>query len=65
MENTMAQIISGLGDLEERIRDLREIILANLVMLSEIPAPTFSEAARMEFLVNRFTELQLPELFHR
>jgi tripeptide aminopeptidase len=59
MEKGMAHIISGLDDIEERVRDLREIILANLVMLSEIPAPTFSEAARMEFLVNRFTELQL------
>ena len=59
MERGMAQIISGLGDIEEQVRSLREIILANLVMLSEIPAPTFNEGARMEFLLNRFNEMQL------
>ncbi len=59
MEKGMAQIISGLGDIEEQVRSLREIILANLVMLSEIPAPTFNEAARMNFLLNRFNEMQL------
>ncbi len=55
----MAHIISDLWNIEERVRSLREIILANLVMLSEIPAPTFNETARMQFLVNRFNELQL------
>lgn len=59
MEKGMAQIISGLGDIEEEVRSLREIILANLVMLSEIPAPTFNESARMDFLLNRFNEMQL------
>jgi di/tripeptidase len=34
----------------------REIILANLVMIGEIPAPTFHEQARIEFLQQRFTE---------
>lgn len=59
MEKGMGQIISDLGDIEEQVRSLKEIILANLVMLSEIPAPTFNEAARMEFLLNRFNEMQL------
>lgn len=34
----------------------REIILANLVMIGEIPAPTFHEQARIDFLQQRFTE---------
>ncbi len=34
----------------------REIILANLVMMGEIPAPTFHEQARIDFLQQRFTE---------
>ncbi len=59
MDKGMAHIISDLWNIEERVRSLREIILANLVMLSEIPAPTFNETARMQFLVNRFNELQL------
>jgi acetylornithine deacetylase/succinyl-diaminopimelate desuccinylase-like protein len=37
----------------------REMVLANLVMLGEIPAPTFHERARIEFLKQRFTEYGL------
>ncbi len=35
------------------------MILANLVMISEIPAPTFSEQRRVQFLMDRFTEYGL------
>ncbi|MFP4562188.1 MAG: M20/M25/M40 family metallo-hydrolase [Spirochaetia bacterium] len=35
---------------------MSETIIANLVMISEIPAPTFHEQERMEFMVNRLTE---------
>ena len=52
-----------ISDLHEFIAQLpscleayREIILANLVMMGEIPAPTFHEQARIDFLRQRFTE---------
>lgn len=38
------------------LQGYREIILANLVMIGEIPAPTFHERARIDFLQQRFTE---------
>ena len=48
-----------LGNLTARIDQLKEgkeILLANAVMLGEIPAPTFGEEERIQFLANRFTE---------
>lgn len=55
-------------EIEERISSLpgdvkqfREVLLANLVMLGEIPAPTFGEGERLEFLLDRFNEAGLQE----
>lgn len=52
--------ISGLQEFVVRLpaslQGDREIILANLVMIGEIPAPTFHEQARIDFLQQRFTE---------
>lgn len=52
--------ISGLQEFVARLpaslQGYREIILANLVMIGEIPAPTFHEQARIDFLQQRFTE---------
>jgi tripeptide aminopeptidase len=53
----------GLHELVSRLPSAleayREIILANLVMIGEIPAPTFHEQARIDFLQQRFTEAGL------
>ena len=38
---------------------LREMLLANLVMIGEIPAPTFGESDRVAFLSDRFSECGL------
>jgi di/tripeptidase len=55
--------VHDIPDLQEFVARLpaslqgyREIILANLVMIGEIPAPTFHERARIDFLQQRFTE---------
>jgi acetylornithine deacetylase/succinyl-diaminopimelate desuccinylase-like protein len=53
------QILHSLDAYQERIRELSEIILTNLVMVAEIPAPTFAEQRRMQFLLERFNEYQL------
>lgn len=37
------------------------MLLANLVMMGEIPAPTFKEDERIDFLINRFKEADLQE----
>lgn len=55
------QMLNNLPELEERLKGFKEVLLANLVMLGEIAAPTFEEADRIEFLVNRFNEAELTE----
>jgi len=47
--------------MEAEIKKMREIILANLVMIGEIPAPTFDEERRIKFLRDRFEESGLIE----
>ena len=48
-------------DLPEALKPMRERLLANLVMIAQIPAPTGGEAARVRFLLDRFSEAGLSE----
>jgi tripeptide aminopeptidase len=59
MDDQIKLLIESLPGYETRIMTMRDTILANLVMLGEIPAPTFREQARMAFFVNRLNEYQL------
>lgn len=59
MPNSFKEILDELPGIEKTITEKREILLANLVMLGEIPAPTFREEERIEFLLNRFREAEL------
>ena len=59
MDTGLSAILEALPRYEERLSELSEIMLANLVMIAETPAPTFSERRRMEFLLERFNEYQL------
>jgi tripeptide aminopeptidase len=43
----------------ENLRSLREIVLANTILCSEIPAPTGEEGKLVRFLCDRFTESDL------
>lgn len=52
-------ILDALPRYQERMAELSEIMLANLVMIAEIPAPTFSEQRRMEFVLERLDEYRL------
>lgn len=56
---SVEEIIADLPEIREVCVTLRETLLANLVMLGEIPAPTFGEEARTNFLVQRFSECGL------
>ncbi|MBC8205994.1 MAG: peptidase dimerization domain-containing protein [Kiritimatiellales bacterium] len=56
---SVEEIISDLPAIREVCVSLRETLLANLVMLGEIPAPTFKEEARVNFLMQRFSECGL------
>ena len=59
VEKEFEGILEQLPDIESQLHDFREVILGNLVMLGEIPAPTFKESERVDFITNRFSELGL------
>ena len=53
---TINDLLNGVITIRDQVKDLREILLANLVMIGEIPSPTFGEEARIRFILDRFTE---------
>lgn len=59
MYQDFARLVDRLPVFQEGARELSEILLTNLVMVSEIPSPTFDEQRRVGFLLERFNEYQL------
>ncbi len=57
----MEKYIDDLPTFVDRIRKMREIIISNIVLLGQIPAPTFHEKRRAEYLVERFADFQVDE----
>jgi tripeptide aminopeptidase len=55
MQN-IEQILETLPVIRDAAQAVREILLANLLMIGEIPAPTFGESRRARFIQDRFTE---------
>ena len=47
------EILDLLPALPGQLTGIQETLIANLIMLSEIPAPTFEEAARVKLLLQR------------
>jgi tripeptide aminopeptidase len=45
----------------DKIRKIKEIIISNIVLVGQIPAPTFHEKRRAKFLVERMAEFQVDE----
>ena len=58
-QQELDQILARLPALHDGAAVLKETLLANLVMIGEIPAPTFDEHQRSRFLMDRFSECQL------
>jgi len=58
-EEQLGGILAELPRFRDAARDLADMILANLVMLGEIPAPTFGEETRIHMLQQRFSECGL------
>jgi len=58
---SLKSITASLHDLQAELAKFKEILLANLVMIGEIPSPTFHEEERIEFLLDRFNEAGLTE----
>lgn len=56
MSKDFESILKQIHPNREAIHSIRELLLANTVMLGEISSPTFSEEERIRFLSNRFIE---------
>ncbi len=57
--NDINEILAALPELQKGAVGIQETLLANLIMLSEIPAPTFEEAERVKLLLQRMIECGL------
>jgi tripeptide aminopeptidase len=56
MAPKMTRITNALPMHRKALQPVREILLANALMIGEIPSPTDGEQERITFLSNRFTE---------
>ncbi len=61
-ETAAEELQAAVRELPQRLEGYREMLLANLVMIGEIPAPTFKEQARIEFVKQRFVECGLEQV---
>ncbi|MEE4266190.1 MAG: hypothetical protein V2I56_26120 [Desulfobacteraceae bacterium] len=57
----MDKYLDALPIFVDKIRKIREIIISNIVLIGQIPAPTFHEKRRAEHLVERLAEFQVDE----
>ena len=57
--STHLEVPEMISDLPEALKPMRERLVANLVMIAQIPAPTGNEAPRVRFLLDRFGEAGL------
>ncbi|GAK57438.1 peptidase dimerization domain protein [Candidatus Vecturithrix granuli] len=53
---TFEDILAALPSMRDAVAGISELLLANLVLIGEIAAPTFHEQRRVEFLKDRFIE---------
>lgn len=56
------ELLSAMKELPEKLTGIKEIFLTNVVMVGELPSPTFVEEARIKFLCDRFTESGLLDI---
>lgn len=48
-------ILEELPAVERSLRELREVFLSNLIMIGEVPSPTFQENRRVEVMIDRLS----------
>jgi hypothetical protein len=54
----MKQNVEINNDLTKEIQSCRDLVLGNLLMIGQIPAETFSEQNRVDFVLQRFNEFE-------
>lgn len=57
----MKKYLGKLPSFVEAIKSIKESIIANIVFIGQIPAPTFNEKRRAEFFMERLAEFQVDE----
>lgn len=57
----MEKYLDVLPTFVDRIRKISEIIISNIVLIGQVPAPTFYERRRAECLVERLIDFQVDE----
>ena len=57
----MEKYLDELPSFVEAIESIKETIIANIVFIGQIPAPTFKEKRRADFFMERLTEFQVDE----
>ena len=62
MSDRKAEVSKILAGLKNQVASVRDVMLANAVMIGEIPSPTFKEEHRIAFLRDRFTEAGLEKI---
>jgi tripeptide aminopeptidase len=62
MTGKIQSILKSLPEYCHTLTRIREILLASTVMIGEIPAPTFNEKNRLDFLCSRLTENKLQNI---
>ncbi|MBU0990984.1 MAG: peptidase dimerization domain-containing protein [Proteobacteria bacterium] len=57
----MNKILEKLPSFVEKIRTMREIIISNILLIGQIPSPTFNEGPRAQFFLERMRDSQVDE----
>lgn len=57
----MEKIIENLNAYADAIREMKDTILANIVLIGQIPSPTYHETQRAEMFLERLVEAQVDE----
>ncbi len=58
----MDNFLEQLPELVNKIKSLREIIITNIVLMGQTPAPTFREKRRSKLFMERLAEFQVDEI---
>ncbi len=54
----MDEMLAKLPEMVDRIREIRDVVISNIVLIGQTPAPTFGEAARAEIFLQRLSDAQ-------
>jgi tripeptide aminopeptidase len=54
----MDDMLAKLPEMVNRIREIRDVVISNIVLVGQTPAPTFEETARAEIFLERLSDAQ-------